>query len=149
METTPPAEPRRGSALALPLAAFLVLLNLGFDLGEIAVQRLGGSDSSLQSLPFRKSYYVLCRVLETNTVSGALRAQQLHLGGGQISHQAGYINLLLGCRHHLQHLKVREFAQADPGIRFGEDCFVSTEPALRGCYLLLLSNDYTTLVIQS
>jgi hypothetical protein len=54
---------------------------LRLDLGKKAVQGLGGGDGAFQGLAFAEGNDVLRRILETNSISGALRAQQFHLGG--------------------------------------------------------------------
>jgi hypothetical protein len=115
----------------LPARAGILLLDLGLDLGEEVVQRLGASDGAFQGLPFSEGDDVLGRVLQTNPVSSALCAQQFYFRSGQIGHHAGYVSPLLDGRNHLRHLDARKCTQAGPEIGFGEDCFVSMEPALR------------------
>jgi hypothetical protein len=51
-----------------------LVVDVSLDLGEEAVESLGGSDRSLQGMPLPESNNVLRRILETNTVCGAVRA---------------------------------------------------------------------------
>jgi hypothetical protein len=114
-----------------------LLPDLGLDLGEEGVQRLGASDGAFQGLAFSEGDNVLGRILQTSPVSSAFCAQQLYFRGGQIGHHAGYVSPLLVGRIHLRHLDARKYTQAGPEIGFGEDCFVSVEPALRSYNVLL------------
>ena len=77
-------------------------LDVGLDLGKKATDRFGRSNCSPQGMEFAESRNVLGRILETDTVSGAVCAQQLHAGGGNIRFQAGHIDFLpSSCRLQL------------------------------------------------
>jgi hypothetical protein len=77
-------------------------VDVGLDFGKKAVESLGRGDRSLEGVSLPKSHNVLRRIFETNTVGGAVRAQQLHTGGGKVSFEAGDINLFRSSRRHLQ-----------------------------------------------
>jgi hypothetical protein len=74
--------------------------NLGSDLGEEAVQSLGGSDGALQGAALTERRNIFRGILETNTIGGAVRAQELYRGSCQISFKAGNINFLVGSGRH-------------------------------------------------
>lgn len=81
-----------GRSLGLWIGVFLAV-DVGLDLGKKTVESLGIGDGSLKGMSLPKSYNVLRRILETNTVGSAVCAQQLHVGGGKIRFKAGNINL--------------------------------------------------------
>jgi hypothetical protein len=74
-------------------------LDVGLDLGKKATDSCGGSNCSPQGMWFAESRNVLGRILETDTVSGAVRAQQLHAGGGNIGFQACHIDFFPSSCH--------------------------------------------------
>ena|SRR5579864_2124166 len=84
---------------------FFLAVDMGLDLGKEAVERLGRGDCPLKGMSLPKSHNVFQRVLETNAVGRAVRAQQLHAGGGKIRFKAGHVNLLSTSWRHVQLLR--------------------------------------------
>jgi hypothetical protein len=91
------------SAGNLPSACdvFLVL-DLCGDLGEKTAESLSRSDRSLQGGSLTESNYVLQGILQTNTVCGTMRAQQLHAGRREVGLETYDINLFLSSGLHLR-----------------------------------------------
>jgi hypothetical protein len=89
----------RRREFALWICIFLAV-DVGLDLGKKAVESLGGGDRSLERGSLPESYNVLRRIFETNTVNGAVRAQQLHLRSCKVSFKAGDINLFSSSWRH-------------------------------------------------
>src|SRR5437588_1613193 len=76
------------TAFLFVLVAFLIFLpEMGLNLGKIAAESMHRSNSSLQGLALAEGDKILRRIAETKTVCSALRAQQLHFGGSEISNQ--------------------------------------------------------------
>jgi hypothetical protein len=57
---------------------------MGLDLGKETADCLGGGDGSPERVSLAESNNVWRRILETYTICGAVRAQQLHAGSGKI-----------------------------------------------------------------
>ena len=71
---------RSGTLLFLPLR----LLQLVLDGAKEAVQRSGGGNCPFQHLEFPKGSNIGDRILQTETVGGALRAQEFYFCSSEV-----------------------------------------------------------------
>src|SRR5579871_2934126 len=118
-------EDSRNTALTLALTSGVFSgAEMGIDLGEEVVQRFRGRDRPLECGPLTESYNLLRRILQANTVGGAVRAKHFYARCGQIGLQAHHIDMLVSSRLHLPLL-----------VSFGDEAGGSSEPHREDCHL--------------
>ena len=83
------------AVLSVVVTLLIFLPEMGLNLGKVAAECVHRSDCSLQGLALAEGDKILRRIAETKTVSSALRAQQLHFGGSEISNQTRNQGLFL------------------------------------------------------
>jgi len=74
--------------------------NYGLDLGKKPAKSFGGLDRPPEGIAFAEGDDVVWRILQTDPIGGAVRAQQFYAGCGEVGLQAGDINVFIGSGRH-------------------------------------------------
>ena len=97
--------------------ASVVVTDVSLNLRKEAVQGFHRSDRAFQCLRFAEYGDFLRRILQTDTICGAVRAQHFHRRGRDIGAQTVLVNLSFSGRYHLLLLSfVLKGTQAGSGI---------------------------------